>query len=42
MAARLRAFCITDDKCDKILESHDRFELIARSRDIEVGKGTFK
>jgi len=34
--ARLRVFCMTDDKVDKTLESQERFKEIARSRDVEV------
>ena len=34
--ARLRLFCMTDDKMDKTLESQEHFEEIARSRDVEV------
>ena len=34
--ARLRVFCMTDDKMDKTLESQEHFQEIARSRDVEV------
>jgi len=34
--ARLRVFCMTDDKVDKTLESQEHFCEIARSRDVEV------
>jgi len=34
--ARVRVFCITDDKVDKTLESQEHFTEIARSRDVEV------
>lgn len=34
--ARLRAFCLTDDKLDKTLEKEQYFKEIARSKDIEV------
>ena len=34
--ARLRVFCMTDDKVDKTLESQEHFSEIARSRDVEV------
>jgi len=34
--ARLRVFCVTDDKVDKTLESQEHFTEIARSRDVEV------
>ena len=34
--ARLRVFCVTDDKVDKTLESQEHFKEIARSRDVEV------
>lgn len=35
--ARLRCFCMTDDKVDKTLEQQENFEEVARSKDIEVG-----
>lgn len=34
--ARLRVFCMTDDKVDKTLESQEHFIEVARSRDVEV------
>ena len=34
--ARLRAFCMTDDRVDKTLEGQERFTEIVRSRDVEV------
>jgi len=34
--ARLRIFCITDDKVDKTLEGQTGFIEVARSRDVEV------
>ncbi len=34
--ARLRLFCMTDDKMDKTLENQEHFQEIARSRDVEV------
>lgn len=34
--ARLRVFCMTDDKIDKTLESQQYFSEVARSKDIEV------
>ncbi|XP_077438713.1 ankyrin-3-like isoform X10 [Vanacampus margaritifer] len=34
--ARLRCFCMTDDKVDKTLEQQENFEEVARSKDIEV------
>lgn len=34
--ARLRIFCMTDDKIDKTLETQQYFTEVARSRDIEV------
>jgi ankyrin len=34
--AQLRVFCMTDDKEDKTLETQERFEEIAKSRDVEV------
>lgn len=35
--ARLRCFCMTDDKVDKTLEQQENFSEVARSRDVEVG-----
>ncbi|XP_035982763.1 ankyrin-3 isoform X4 [Fundulus heteroclitus] len=37
--ARLRCFCMTDDKVDKTLEQQENFEEVARSKDIEVQEG---
>ncbi|XP_034041487.1 ankyrin-3 isoform X25 [Thalassophryne amazonica] len=37
--ARLRCFCMTDDKVDKTLEQQENFEEMARSKDIEVLEG---
>ncbi|XP_072293217.1 ankyrin-3-like isoform X6 [Eucyclogobius newberryi] len=37
--ARLRCFCMTDDKADKTLEQQENFEEVARSKDIEVLEG---
>ncbi|CAG9856109.1 unnamed protein product [Phyllotreta striolata] len=37
--ARLRVFCMTDDKEDKTLEHQEHFTEIAKSRDIEVLEG---
>lgn len=34
--ARLRCFCVTDDKADKTLEQQENFSEVARSRDVEV------
>lgn len=34
--ARLRCFCMTDDKVDKTLEQQENFTEVARSKDIEV------
>lgn len=36
--ARIRVFCMTDDKEDKTLEHQEHFTEIAKSRDVEVGK----
>ena len=36
MEARLRVFCMTDDKMDKTLETQEHFTEVARSRDVEV------
>lgn len=38
MEARLRVFCMTDDRLDKTLENQEHFVEVARSRDIEVRK----
>ncbi|XP_043368970.1 ankyrin-2 isoform X44 [Dermochelys coriacea] len=37
--ARLRCFCMTDDKMDKTLEQQENFAEVARSRDVEVLEG---
>uniref|UniRef100_A0A8B9KF37 Ankyrin 2 n=1 Tax=Astyanax mexicanus TaxID=7994 RepID=A0A8B9KF37_ASTMX len=37
--ARLRCFCMTDDKIDKTLEQQENFTEVARSRDVEVLEG---
>ncbi|XP_028836384.1 ankyrin-2b isoform X2 [Denticeps clupeoides] len=37
--ARLRCFCMTDDKIDKTLEQQENFVEVARSRDVEVLEG---
>jgi len=34
--ARLRVFCMTDDKVEKTLEGQEHFVEVARSRDVEV------
>lgn len=34
--ARIRVFCMTDDKEDKTLEHQEHFTEIAKSRDVEV------
>lgn len=34
--ARLRVFCMTDDKEDKTLEHQEHFTEVAKSRDVEV------
>lgn len=36
LEARLRCFCMTDDRVDKTLEQQENFEEVARSKDIEV------
>lgn len=36
--ARLRCFCMTDDKMDKTLEQQENFTEVARSRDVEVNQ----
>lgn len=36
LEARIRVFCMTDDKEDKTLEHQEHFSEIAKSRDIEV------
>jgi len=35
-SAKLRLFCMTDDRIEKTLEGQEHFTEIARSRDIEV------
>ncbi|XP_049819591.1 ankyrin-3-like isoform X5 [Aethina tumida] len=39
LEARIRVFCMTDDKEDKTLEHQEHFTEIAKSRDIEVLEG---
>lgn len=39
MEARLRVFCMTDDKEDKTLENQEHFTEVAKSRDVEVLEG---
>ncbi|XP_021936517.1 ankyrin-3-like isoform X3 [Zootermopsis nevadensis] len=39
MEARLRVFCMTDDKEDKTLEHQEHFSEVAKSRDVEVLEG---
>ncbi|XP_075896522.1 ankyrin-3-like isoform X4 [Nelusetta ayraudi] len=39
LEARLRCFCMTDDRVDKTLEQQENFEEVARSKDIEVLEG---
>lgn len=39
--ARLRVFCMTDDKMDKTLENQEHFSEVARSRDVEVSLSCF-
>ena len=34
--ARLRVFCVTDDRIEKTLENQEQFVEVARSRDVEV------
>lgn len=36
LEARLRVFCMTDDKEDKTLENSEHFTETAKSRDVEV------
>lgn len=36
MEARLRVFCMTDDREDKTLEQQEHFSEVAKSRDVEV------
>ncbi|XP_033243826.1 ankyrin-2 isoform X19 [Drosophila miranda] len=37
--ARLRVFCMTDDREDKTLEKHELYTEVAKSRDVEVLEG---
>ena len=39
LEARLRVFCMTDDKEEKTLEGQEHFSEIAKSRDVEVLEG---
>ncbi|KAF5275905.1 hypothetical protein FQR65_LT16523 [Abscondita terminalis] len=39
LEARLRVFCMTDDKEDKTLEHQEHFTEVAKSRDVEVMEG---
>ncbi|XP_066256212.1 ankyrin-3-like isoform X3 [Euwallacea similis] len=39
LEARIRVFCMTDDKEDKTLEHQEHFAEVAKSRDIEVLEG---
>lgn len=39
MEARLRVFCMTDDREDKTLEQQEHFTEVAKSRDVEVLEG---
>lgn len=39
MEARLRVFCMTDDREDKTLEHQEHFSEVAKSRDVEVLEG---
>ncbi|XP_065160957.1 ankyrin-2-like isoform X4 [Atheta coriaria] len=39
LEARLRVFCMTDDKEDKTLEHQEHFSEVAKSRDVEVLEG---
>lgn len=36
LEARIRVFCMTDDKEDKTLEHQEHFTEVAKSRDVEV------
>ena len=36
LEAQLRAYCVTDDRLDKTLETREHYREVARSRDIEV------
>lgn len=42
LEARLRVFCMTDDKEDKTLEHQEYFTEVAKSRDVEVLEGKFQ
>jgi len=37
-SAKLRLFCMTDDRIEKTLEGQEHFTEVARSRDIEVNR----
>ena len=39
--ARLRIFCVTDDRMDKLLDNHKNFVEIARSKEVEVRTSFF-
>ncbi|XP_026471880.1 ankyrin-3-like [Ctenocephalides felis] len=39
LEARLRVFCMTDDREDKTLEHQEHFTEVAKSRDVEVLEG---
>merc|ERR1712142_393673 len=39
LEARMRVFCMTDDKEDKTLEHQEHFHEVAKSRDVEVLEG---
>lgn len=41
LEARLRVFCMTDDKEDKTLEHQEHFTEVAKSRDVEVVNNIF-
>lgn len=36
LQAKLRVFCITDDREDKTLERMEKFTQVAKSKDVEV------
>jgi len=40
-SAKLRLFCMTDDRIEKTLEGQEHFTEVARSRDIEVNNVLF-
>lgn len=42
LEARLRVFCMTDDREDKTLEHQEHFTEVAKSRDVEVSKMKLK